>query len=108
MATTSQAYFRAVTSLLNELRTRSDRLDRGQAWVTNASWYEYTAKKINSLPVVDTDEKLLEYSAEVTQQLMRAAESLRGVNIEGRVLDSYKRGGTNWGVGVAGWGMGGV
>lgn len=110
MASTSQAYFRAVDNLLKDLRTRSDRLDRGRNWNTNASWYEYTAQKIDSLPVVNTDEQLLQYSADVAAQLRICGESLRGVNITNRVLDTYKRGGSGFGVdagmGWGGWGGG--
>ncbi len=104
IATTSQAYFRAVDALLKDLRTKSDRLDRQRAWNTNASWYEYTAQKIGTLPVVNTDETLLQYSAEIADQLRICGQSLRGVNITNRVLDTYKRGGMGWGGGDGGWG----
>lgn len=108
IATTSQAYFRAVRRLLDDLRVRSDRLDRQRAWNTNASWYEYAAQKIDALPVVNTDEALLAYSAEVAAQLRLMGESLRGVTISGRVIDTYRRGGTDlgWGGFNNGWGGG--
>lgn len=108
VATTSQAYFRAVRRLLDDLRVRSDRLDRQRAWNTNASWYEYAAQKIDALPVVNTDPALLAYSADVAAQLRLMGESLRGVTITGRVLDTYKRGGMTNDFGWGGWGGGGV
>jgi len=105
IATTSQQYFRAVDGLLKSLRTKSDLLDRQRAWNTNASWYEYAAQKIDTLPVVNTDETLLQYSAGVAQQLRLAGESLRGVNITNRVIDTYKRSGWTGGDGYGyGWG----
>lgn len=99
VAATSQSYFKAVDSLLKDLRARSDRFDRNRDWNTNAQWYEYTIRKINSLPVVNTDDALLAYAAQVTDQLAICSENLRGVSIEGKVIDSYRRGGR-----VAGWG----
>jgi hypothetical protein len=91
MATTSQSYYKAVDSLLKEMRERSDRYDKQRAWNSSASWYEYTANKIDQLPVVNTDEKLLAYSSQIVDQLRLCAQSLRGVDIKGRVLDTYKR-----------------
>lgn len=98
IATTSQSYYKAVDTLLKDLRERSDRYDKQRAWTANASWYEYTANKIDQLPVVSTDEKLLAYSSQVVEQLRLCAKSLRGVDIKRQVLDTYKRDyAGNWG-----------
>jgi hypothetical protein len=50
----------------------------------------------------------LAYAAEVSAQLRIMGESLRGVAITGRVLDTYRRGGTDlgWGGFNNGWGGG--
>lgn len=111
LAANSQRYFKAVNNLLKELRDKSDRMDRDRAWNTNASWYEYTVKKLDQLPIVNVDQDLVNYTNTVTAQLRMCAESLRGVNIEGKVLDSYKRKsvGYGWdgGYGYGGYGIGG-
>lgn len=112
VAATSQRYFKAMNNLLNDLHTRSDRMDRDRAWQTNASWYEYTVRKIEQLPLVNVDPTLVEYTATVNAQLRMCAENLRGVNIQGKVLDSYKRKSVGYGwdggyYGGGGYGIGG-
>lgn len=106
MAVKTQSYFKAVNNLLKELRAKSDLMDRDRAWNTNASWYEYTIRKIQQLPIVNVDPAMVEYTNGTINQLLICSQSLRGVNIQGKVLDSYKResaGGNGWG----GYGYGG-
>lgn len=90
-AANSQRYFKAVNNLLTELRTKSDRMDRDRAWTVNASWYEYTVRKLEQLPIVNVDQNLIDYTNEVAAQLRICAQSLRGVNIDNLVLDTEKR-----------------
>jgi len=111
VATTSQQYFKAVDSLLKEMRQRSDRYDKGRNWTISAEWYEYTANKIDQLPIVNTDEQLVAYSAQIVDQLRLCGKSNRGVDIKRQVIDTYKRssGEMGWGgfYGGAFYGYGG-
>lgn len=91
VATTSQQYFQAVDNLLKDMRSRADQYDRLHAWTTSAAWYEYTANKIEQLPVVNTDDTLLQYSAQVIAQLRLCGQSCRGVDIERQVLTTELR-----------------
>lgn len=91
VATTSQQYFQAVDNLLKDMRARGDKNDRLKAWSTNAAWYEYTANKIEQLPVVNTDDGLLQYSAQVVAQLRLCGQSCRGVDIKQMVLNTEYR-----------------
>jgi hypothetical protein len=107
-AALTQRYFKAVNNLLKDLRTKSDQMDRDRAWNVNASWYEYTVRKIDQLPIVNVDQALVDYTNNVTAQLRICAQSLRGVNIDNLVLDSEKRKSVGYGyAGTGGYGVGG-
>jgi hypothetical protein len=97
---TSQRYYRAISTLLDDLRKKSDQLDRARNWSDNASWYEYSARKIDDLPTVDTDPELVKLGNDIAGKLRIMAQSLRGVNIQNKVLDSYEHTNQGWG----GWG----
>ncbi len=107
-AALTQRYFKAVNNLLKDLRTKSDQMDRNRAWTVNASWYEYTVRKIDQLPIVNVDQGLVDYTNNVTAQLRICAQSLRGVNIDNLVTDSEKRKSVGYGyAGTGGYGVGG-
>src|SRR5260221_11196116 len=91
-------------NLLSDLRAKSDQMDKNRAWNTNASWYEYTVRKIQQLPIVNVDPSLVEYSNGVVNQLLICSQSLRGVNIDNLVTDSYKRKSVGYGYNGNGWG----
>jgi hypothetical protein len=97
---TSQRYYRALQTLLNDLRKKSDQLDKARDWNNNAAWYEYAAGKIDQLPTVDTDPDLVKMGDDVAGKLRVMAQSLRGVNIQNKVLDSQQYTNQGWG----GWG----
>jgi len=100
---TSQRYFRAVDSMLKELRTKSDQFGAKQKWQASANWHEQTASRIDQLPNVNVDPELQRYAATEAGRVRVMAESLRGVNVQDKVLDSYKRSGYDYG----GYGWGG-
>jgi hypothetical protein len=72
----SQAYFRTVTSLLDDLRgNRSKQDPRGGQ---DAVWMEKYAQKIDRLPVLDVDEEVLDWGTKTAQTLRVMATSRRG------------------------------
>jgi len=97
---TSQRYYRALNTLLDDLRKKSDGLDKARDWNNNALWYEYSARKIDDLPTVDTDPDLVRLGNDISGKLRVMAQSLRGVNIQNKVLDSQEYTNQGWG----GWG----
>jgi hypothetical protein len=68
-AASSMNYFRSVNSLLNELNTGKD-TKKLQA---RRYWYEQYATKLDSLPMLNVDEELLQWGAAVSQALRQMA-----------------------------------
>src|SRR4029079_4352940 len=93
----NQRYYRAVDTLLKERRTKSDQLGAKKQWQNSASWHEYTAGKLDQLPSVNVDPDLLNYASACAAKIRVMSESLRGVNIQDKVLDTYIRSGWNYG-----------
>lgn len=76
----SLRYFRLVQSLLNELR--DSRNTKSFTAGENGMWYEKYAKNIDQLPVLNVDQELLDYSAEVATRLRIQSAKFRGVGIK--------------------------
>jgi hypothetical protein len=110
-AAASQRYFKAVTTMLNDLREKA----RTQNEKQSAYWHTTFAQQIDSLPMLNVDDELLAYSADVATKLRAIATSLSGVSIDTELLQrqkasavysdpgSYSRGG-GYGWGGGGWG----
>lgn len=74
----SQAYFKAVESIIDDLRKESkDSVTLGQ----NAAWFDRWARKIERLPMVGVDKDMLDYGGFVVGQLRGASDSLKGIGI---------------------------
>lgn len=72
----TQAHFKAVQKLVDDLFSKH--------WHTfgqYAQWADSYARKIDRLPLLNVDEEMQHYSAEVADLLRRGAESFRGVGI---------------------------
>lgn len=114
VAITSQRYVKAVNTLITDLRARTERLEKTRQYNDNAAWHDYVAQKIDQLPNVNTDPDVQKYAGDVTAKLHMMSESLRGVNIQNKVVDTYERtspgnaygGYSSWG-GYYGGGFGG-
>jgi hypothetical protein len=112
--TNTQRNFRAIDAMVKELRSKSDQFGRKRQWQASANWHEQTASRIDQLPNVNVDPDLMQYASSTAARIRIMAESLRGVNIQDKVLDSKVRygstdwsygGGYNWGgyYGGGGW-----
>ncbi len=76
----SKAYFTSVSTLIEDLRKESN--------VTTHNymlWYEKYARKIDKLPILNVDDKLLDYGASISNTFRDIAESKRTSNIQAGV-----------------------
>jgi hypothetical protein len=76
----SQQYFSSVTSLLDDLRAKPKR-DGVQTFGQAAAWYGKYARKIDNLPILNVDPKLVEYGAATAQMLRNAEMAMKGVGM---------------------------
>ena len=76
----SQQYFSSVTSLLDDLRAKPKR-DGVQTFGQAAAWYGKYVRKIDNLPILNVDPKLVEYGAATAQMLRNAEMSMKGVGM---------------------------
>ena len=75
----SLAYFRSVTSLLEDLR--GDRTKQDPRGGQDAVWMDKYAQKIDRLPVLDVDEEVLDWGTKTAQTLRVMATSRRGAGL---------------------------
>ncbi len=87
----SQRYFKAITTILNDLTEIKSKTYNGIAY-----WYDKYAKDIDQLPILDVDQDLLAYGTGVSVMLRSIAGSLRGQKITHELLDQYKE--SEWGI----------
>ena len=80
---TSKAYFRSVTALIDDLRkTLSDTRDN------HAVWMERYGRKVDALPILNVDEALLAYGANVGETFREMAIAQRAAGIKSGVRKS--------------------
>jgi hypothetical protein len=99
----TQAHFKSVTALLRDLNEkRKEFSNPGHA----AGWWETYATRISRLPVVNVDEDMQEYSAQVTDLMRQMAQEGRGAGIRTGVQQANNA--TNYasGYGNSGYGYG--
>jgi hypothetical protein len=75
----SQAYFRTVVSLLDDLR--GDRSKQDPRGGQDAVWMDKYAQKIDRLPVLDVDEEILDWGAKTAQTLRVMAGTRRDAGL---------------------------
>ncbi len=74
----TDAYFKSVTSILDDLGKESkDSVTLGQ----NAAWIDRWARKIERLPTLNVDSEMLDYGNYVVGQLRGASDAIRGIGI---------------------------
>ncbi len=103
MATASQAYYRSVVSLLDDLR--GDRAKQDPRGGMDAVWMNKYAQKIDRLPVLNVDAEILDWGAKTAQTLrvMASTRSKAGLSAgaqksglrTGAFTDSYYNVGVN-------------
>ncbi len=120
----SLRFYRAVNSALDDLKAqggakgigdlkgRTDLI--GKNYVRSATLFDSYAARIEKLPLTNVDSILVQYGISVAAKLRAMAASLRGVETQLQVFDSYKTTtwvaspgayiGSRWGVGVGGGG----
>jgi len=74
----SQQYFKAITSLITEVREKSG---DAKTFGENALWFDKWARRIEKLSVLNVDRDLLTYGQFVSETLRNMAGALRGVTI---------------------------
>jgi hypothetical protein len=107
-AAASLQYFKAMTSILDDVREESkDAKTFGQ----NALWFDKWARRIDKLPSLNVDPELLTFGRETAGGLRTMAAAMRGIGINtaARSAQIYGSGASN--VNVSGapgyWGYGG-
>lgn len=107
---TTMAYYKSVDKILRDLKGRkNDARTMGQMGV----WFGNYANKIDRLPILNVDERMLQYGQYVAQSLRNCSASVKGYGIQKRVgevnADSNAApfGGANYGYDNSGYGYGG-
>ena len=104
-AAASQQYFKALTSILDDVRTESkDAKTLGQ----NALWFDKWARKIDKLPLVNVDQDLLGFGQYISSNLRNMAAAVRGIGIQSgaRTAQVYQQVSTSYDAGMSYWGGG--
>jgi hypothetical protein len=100
MVKASQAYFKAVHTLIDDLRkTLGDTRDN------HAVWMERYGRKVDALPILNVDEDLLAWGASVGETFREMGLAERSSNIrsgvrKSRVYGDYQYGNDNYGYGT--------
>jgi hypothetical protein len=81
-APATQAYFRSLAAILEELRRFRANLETERGFSRYALWHETAARRIDALPTVRVDPGLIDFGAWVASSLRAIAVSLRGVPIK--------------------------
>lgn len=84
----SQRYFKAVTTLLNDLQRQ---VQKSKNYESSAHWFDAFAWQIGQLPQLDVDRELLAFAGSVSSKLQAISASLRGVVINVKSLEHEKK-----------------
>lgn len=79
----SQAYYASVSTLIDDLHEQLDRDKYKQA-----TWAERYARKVDLLPILNVDEELLAWGAQISETFRSIALAERGANIASGVRKS--------------------
>ncbi len=98
----SQLYFQSVKSLLDDLRLKP-KTDHVQTAGQAAIWYDKYARKIDQLPLLNVDQTLLSYGADIAGGLRDANSALRGIGMRSavRTVNNADSGGSTAGLAYA-------
>lgn len=78
VAGASQQYFKALTSILSEVREKSG---DAKTFGENALWFDKWARRIDKLPLLNVDKDLQGFGQYVSSQLRNMASAMRGIGI---------------------------
>jgi hypothetical protein len=104
-AAASQQYFKALTSVLDDVVKESkDAKTFGQ----NALWFDKWARKIDKLPLVNVDKELLDFGQYISSSLRNMAAAMRGIGIQSgaRTAQVYQTVTTDYNAYAGVWGGG--
>jgi hypothetical protein len=118
MGETSQRYFRAVQTLLADLRAQYSNVGTIDQ---SGAWFDRFAQKIDALPTLNVDPELVQYALSLSSKMRSLSASLRGIPLANSVLEQQRasqfsvipgtwHGGhswNGWGGWWGGWGGGG-
>jgi len=96
MIQSSKAYYSSVSTLIDDLKTSlRDNRDNQSVWM------DRYARKIDRLPILNVDQKLLEFGVNVAESFRNMALAKRGANVSAGVRKSgvykeYQYSGTNY------------
>lgn len=82
IAPATQAYFRSLSTIIEELRRFRANLETERGFTRYAMWHETAARRIDALPTTRVDPGLIDFGAWVASSLRAIAVSLRGVPIQ--------------------------
>ncbi|MCO8122825.1 hypothetical protein NHH03_13840 [Stieleria sp. TO1_6] len=114
----SQQYYNSVTTLIDDLREKPKR-DHVKTFGQAAMWYDKYARKIDQLPLLNVDEALLNWGAQIADSFRNAEMFMKGVGMRSSVRTEnnnassggyYSTGGgyrAGYGYGGAGYGSAG-
>jgi hypothetical protein len=88
----SRRYYQEIHQCLEDLREQQR---KAKNHYQNAQWHEQYAKKIGDLPILNVDDELLKYGADMAANLRALAMSLNGVALSSNVMQDLKSGGMN-------------
>jgi hypothetical protein len=94
MATKSQAYFKSVSSLLDDLH--GDRTKQDPRGGQDAVWMDKYAQKIDRLPVLDVDAEIVDWGTKTAQTLRVMAGTRRDAGLSAGSQKSGLRTGVYW------------
>ncbi len=94
MATKSQAYFKSVSSLLDDLH--GDRSKQDPRGGQDAVWMDKYAQKIDRLPVLDVDAEIVDWGTKTAQTLRVMSGTRRDAGLSAGSSKSGLRTGVYW------------
>jgi hypothetical protein len=77
IAAATQQYFKALSSIVDEVRKEST---TAETFAQNALWFDRWARRIDALPVLNVDEDLIKFSEYLSTELRNMSAALRGIN----------------------------
>jgi len=77
-AAASLQYFKAVNSILDDIRETSK---NAKTFGESALWFDKWARKIDRLPLLNVDAELLKFGRETAEGMRQMAAALRGIGI---------------------------
>jgi hypothetical protein len=80
----SQQYYKSLTSIIDDLRQKPKR-DHVKTFGQAAMWYDRYARKIDNLPILNVDEQLLDFGANVAASFRNAEMAMKGVGMRSSV-----------------------